>query len=120
MQPMASAPARGDPDEVQLRFSQLGHSRCRERDIPGRIQHKQKMLNLIRPATHQSTGSSIEPLESRIAPAASVLSIGGTTTASFVDADGDTITLHISGTAGTLTLADTTSDATVSDGESIG
>ena len=52
--------------------------------------------------------SHLEPLEQRIAPATIVnpLTIGGTTQATFTDADGDIVTVRIAGSAGSVNFLD--------------
>jgi hypothetical protein len=65
-------------------------------------------------------GTAAEPLESRIAPAVDLLSIGGLTTASFTDGDGDVITVRITGHAGDVDFDDTGNlNGNVENGESI-
>ncbi len=58
----------------------------------------------MKPSLH----SNPEPLEQRIAPATIVnpLSIGGTTQATFTDADGDVVTVRIAGSAGSVNFLD--------------
>src|SRR4029434_8017839 len=61
-----------------------------------------------------------ELLEQRIAPATIVnpLSIGGTTTATFTDSDGDIVTVRIAGSAGSVNFTDAGGNA-VDDGDNI-
>lgn len=82
---------------------------------------KSDLCRIVRPSS-VTQPHQIEILESRIAPASvNVLSIGGTTTGSFTDADGDVITIHISGTAGQIDLAEVGgANGIVDDGEAIG
>ena len=69
-----------------------------------------------RPRLH----TAAEPLEVRTVPATfSVLSIGAATSATFTDADGDTVSVRIAGSAGTATFSDGGSDGDVDDGQDI-
>lgn len=54
----------------------------------------------------QKYNQSMEALESRVMPAATIIGLpaGGT----FVDADGDTVTVRATGTTGTVTFTDAT------------